>query len=171
MINGAYWVLTLGQVVFQALVLNLLMFFTSPNAVRKILFLLLFYRWGKWDTKRLSGLSRVPQVTSDRPAAQGRLSPVLTYLATRKCCHLKQREDICPSHLDFLAKYKSSLMRRNRSNIVLLICSLHYNLYTMAWGNQEHIRWGLLPGSLRFITYIWWWCVFNIPLMDIFLVR
>lgn len=96
----------------------------------------------------------------DRP---GKLSPEPLDLTTREYYHLKQREETRSGCLDFLAKYKSSVMQSNRSNIVLLIHSLCYNLYTMARGNQEHIRWGLLPGSLRFITYIWWWCVWNIP--------
>lgn len=82
---------------------------------------------------------------------------------TRKRLNLKQRKDICSGLLLLLHKYKSNLMWSNRSNRVLLIHALCYNLYTMAWGNWEHIRWGLLPGSLRFITYIWWWYVFHSP--------
>lgn len=169
MISGAYWVLTLGQVLFQVLVLNLLISSASPNVVRKIPFYSHFID-EEIETQRDWVTCQGWQETH-WPTAQGQPSLELADLATRKRCLLKQREDICPGCLDFLAKYKSSLMQSNRSNTVLLICSLHYNLYTMAWGNREHIRWGLLPGSLRFITYIWWWCVFNIPLMDIFLVR
>lgn len=112
--------------------------------------------------------SKVTEVKKERPE---KLCPEPLYLTTRKCYHLEQREETCSGCLDFLAKYKSSVMQSNRSNIVLLIHSLCYNLYTMAQGNRQHIRWGLLPGSLRFITYIWWRCVWNIPLMYIFLVR